>query len=202
MKNLPWRRFPGAAPPCSEHDLYQTRKAQHRRALGLKRTWECKHYLVTTDTETVRTSRWRVTEASSGVGNLGCSHSVSTLADHCASERQQLTRTRAFRNVSLSGDFLLCGEAENGREAIEKAQLLRPNLIVTDLSMPVMNGLEETRALKKLMPAIPVIIFTAHSDPFVEKEVRAAGVSAVVSKSEAVSVLITTARGLLDQIAA
>jgi DNA-binding NarL/FixJ family response regulator len=100
------------------------------------------------------------------------------------------------------GDFDVCGEAENGREAIEKAQLLRPNLIVTDLSMPVMNGLEETRVLKKLMPAVPVIIFTAHSDPFVEKEAREAGVSAVVSKSEAVAVLITKARGLLDQIAA
>jgi chemotaxis response regulator CheB len=37
------------------------------------------------------------------------------------------------------GDFDVCGEAENGRQAIEKAQLLRPNLIVTDLSMPVMN---------------------------------------------------------------
>jgi DNA-binding NarL/FixJ family response regulator len=100
------------------------------------------------------------------------------------------------------GDFDVCGEAENGREAVEKAQLLRPNLIVTDLSMPLMNGLEETRVLKKLMPAVPVIIFTAHSDPFVEKEAREAGVSAVVSKSEAVAVLITKARGLLDQIAA
>ena len=55
--------------------------------------------------------------------------------------------------------------------------------------------------LKKLMPAVPVIIFTADSDPFVEKEALAAGVSAVVSKSEAVAVLITKARGLLDQIA-
>jgi CheY-like chemotaxis protein len=100
------------------------------------------------------------------------------------------------------GDFNICGEAENGREAIEKAQLLRPDLIVTDLSMPVMNGLEETRVLKKLMPSVPVIIFTAHSDPLVEKEAREDGVSAVVSKSEAVDVLITKARGLLDHIAA
>ncbi len=99
-----------------------------------------------------------------------------------------LVRQAVCELFTREGDFDVCGEAENGREAIEKAQLLRPNLIVTDLSMPVMNGLEETRALKKLMPAIPVIIFTAHSDPFVEKEVRAAGVSAVVSKSEAVSV--------------
>jgi DNA-binding NarL/FixJ family response regulator len=100
------------------------------------------------------------------------------------------------------GDFDVCGQAENGREAIEKAPLLRPNLIVTDLSMPVMNGLEETRVLKKLMPGVPVIIFTAHSDPFVEKEACAAGASAVVSKSEGLAVLIIKARGLLDQIAA
>ena len=91
-----------------------------------------------------------------------------------------LVRQAVCELFTREGDFDVCGEAENGGEAIEKAQLLRPNLIVTDLSMPVMNGLEETRLLKKLMPAVPVIIFTAHNDPFVEKEARAAGVSAVV----------------------
>ena len=100
------------------------------------------------------------------------------------------------------GDFTVCGEAENGREAIEKAQLLHPDLIVTDLSMPLMNGFEETRALKKFMPNVPVIIFTAHSGTFVEKEAVAAGVSAVVSKSQAATALIATARTLLGQIAA
>lgn len=100
------------------------------------------------------------------------------------------------------GDFDVCGEAENGKEAIEKAQLLHPDLIVTDLSMPLMNGFEETRILKKLMPVVPVIIFTAHSDPLVEKEAAAAGVSAVVSKSQAVTVLIATARSLLNKLAA
>jgi DNA-binding NarL/FixJ family response regulator len=65
-----------------------------------------------------------------------------------------------------------------------------------------MNGLEETRILKKLMPAVPVIIFTAHSNPFVEKEVLTSGASAVISKSDAVAVLIGKARELLDQIAA
>lgn len=100
------------------------------------------------------------------------------------------------------GDFEICGEAENGREAIEKAQQLQPDLIVTDLSMPVMNGLEETRILKKLMPAVPVIIFTAHYDPVVEREAAVAGVSAVVSKSQPTAVLIATARSLVNEIAA
>ena len=100
------------------------------------------------------------------------------------------------------GDFEICGEAKNGREAIEQARLLQPALIVTDLSMPLMDGLEETRILKKLMPAVPVIIYTAHSDPSVDREALAAGASAIICKSDAAVVLIAKARELLDEIAA
>jgi DNA-binding NarL/FixJ family response regulator len=100
------------------------------------------------------------------------------------------------------GDFEVCGQAENGREAIEKAQLLHPALIVTDLSMPLMNGIEEARILKKLMPAVPIIICSVHIDAFVEKECLAAGASAAVHKSDDVAVLIGRARELLDEIAA
>lgn len=100
------------------------------------------------------------------------------------------------------GDFEVCGEAENGRDAVEKAQLLQPALIVTDLSMPLMNGLEETRILKRLMPGVPVIIYTAHSDRLFDQEALASGAAAVVSKSDSVAVLIRKARELLDQIAA
>ena len=50
------------------------------------------------------------------------------------------------------GDFEVCGEVENDQEAIEKAQALRHDLIATDLSMAIMNGLEETCAFKKVMP--------------------------------------------------
>jgi DNA-binding NarL/FixJ family response regulator len=114
---------------------------------------------------------------------------------------------RAVRNavcelLTRAGDFEVCGEAENGREAIEKAQRLRPGLVVTDLSIPLMNGLEETRILQRLMPAVPVIIYSAHIDRFVEKEALAAGAAAVVSKADAVAVLIAKARALLDEIAA
>ncbi len=101
-----------------------------------------------------------------------------------------------------NGEFHVCGEAENGREAVERAKQLRPDLIVTDLSMPVMNGLEATRLLKQLMPAVPIIIFTNHSDSFIGKEAMLAGASAVISKSEAVATLIAKARSLFDEIAA
>lgn len=95
-------------------------------------------------------------------------------------------------------DFEVCGEADNGRDAILKAQEVAPDLIVTDLSMPLMNGLEETSTLKKLMPEVPVIIYSAHMDSFFEKEALAAGASAAVAKSDVVAALIPTARALVN----
>ena len=66
-------------------------------------------------------------------------------------------RTALCELFSREGDFNVCGEAENGREAIEKAQQLYPDLIVTDLSMPILNGLEEARLLRQVMPSVPVM---------------------------------------------
>jgi DNA-binding NarL/FixJ family response regulator len=99
-------------------------------------------------------------------------------------------------------DFTVCGEAENGRDALDRAQDLRPELIVTDLSMPIMDGLEETRELKKLMPSIPIILYSAHMDRFVEKEALAAGASAAVAKTDVVAILVATARTLMSGLAA
>ena len=67
----------------------------------------------------------------------------------------------AYIRLALCGlfkresDFEVCGEAENGKEAIAEALELRPDLIVLDLSMPVMNGLDAARELKRLMPTVP-----------------------------------------------
>jgi two-component system, chemotaxis family, chemotaxis protein CheY len=99
-------------------------------------------------------------------------------------------------------DFEVCGEAENGKEGIEKAQELRPDLIVLDLSMPVMNGFDAARVLKRLMPAVPLIMYSAFGDKLAENQARLIGISEVVSKSEHASVLIHKARGLLYSAAA
>jgi len=99
-------------------------------------------------------------------------------------------------------DFEVCGEAENGHDAIEKAQEFHPDLIVLDLSMPVMNGLDAARVLKRIMPTVPLIMFSEYSDAFSEQEARSAGISALVSKAEHASVLVDTARSLLYPAAA
>jgi len=99
-------------------------------------------------------------------------------------------------------DFEVCGEAENGKDAIKKAQELHPDLIVLDLLMPVMNGLGAARVLKRLMPAVPLIMYSAFGDKFAEHQAQLIGISEVVSKSEHASVLIHKARGLLYSAAA
>lgn len=99
-------------------------------------------------------------------------------------------------------DFEVCGEAENGKEAIAKAQALHPDLIVLDLSMPVMNGFDAARALKRLMPTVPLIMYSAFGDKVAESQARLIGISEVVSKSEHASVLIHKAQGLLYSSAA
>lgn len=110
---------------------------------------------------------------------------------------------RALRQVfQYESDFEVCGEAGNGREAIELAEECKPDLVVMDLSMPVMNGLDAARAIKRVLPDVPVIMFSNYSDKFSEEEARSAGISAMVAKTESVIVLVTKARLLINNIAA
>ena len=94
-------------------------------------------------------------------------------------------------------DFEVSGEAENGRDAVEKAENLKPDLIILDLSMPVMTGLDAAPLLKELLPDTRIILFTVQEGNQVEQLARAARIHAVVSKSQAGSKLILQARALL-----
>ena len=98
--------------------------------------------------------------------------------------------------------FEVCGEAENGKEAIAKALELHPDLIVLDLSMPVMNGLDAARELTKLMPTVPLIMYSAFGDTFMEQQARLIGISELVSKSQPAVILVRKARSLLYHTAA
>ena len=106
-------------------------------------------------------------------------------------------RHALYEVFNREGDFEVCGVAENGRDAIEEAGRLHPDLVVLDLSMPVMNGLDAARVLQRVMPSVPLIMYSACEDRYSEQVARVRGVSAIVSKSEHVSVLIDKARGLL-----
>ena len=98
--------------------------------------------------------------------------------------------------------YRICGEAENGKEAIEKAEQLHPDLIVLDLSMPVMNGPEAAHILSRMMPTVPLILYSNYAGILRQEDARSAGISAVVSKDKAASLLVSTAQNLLYQAAA
>src|SRR5437660_11484524 len=80
------------------------------------------------------------------------------------------------------GDFDVWGEAENGREAIDRAQQFHPDLIVMDLSMPVMNSLDAARVLRRLMRAVLRIMFGAYCDACSVEAAFSARVSLCVTK--------------------
>jgi DNA-binding NarL/FixJ family response regulator len=109
-------------------------------------------------------------------------------------------RHRLCEAFKKEADFKVCGEAKNGKK-LEKAQELHPDVIVVDFSMPVMNGFAAARVLKRLMPTVPLVMFSHYSEAFWEQGIRSEGISALFSKSERVSVLVEKARSLLYDIA-
>ena len=105
---------------------------------------------------------------------------------------------KILRNIlECDRDWIVCGEGVDGRDGVEKAKALGPDLIVLDVSMPVMNGLEAARILHQIMPNVPVILCSLHTDRVLEMEARGAGVTAMFSKAENMQTLISKARELL-----
>jgi len=94
--------------------------------------------------------------------------------------------------------FAVCGEAENGRQAIDKVGLCRPDLVILDLSMPVMNGLDAAPELRKIAPEMPIILYTAFADAVSASDLKARGVTLTLPKSEPLETLIAKAKELLQ----
>jgi DNA-binding NarL/FixJ family response regulator len=108
----------------------------------------------------------------------------------------------AVRNL-LDSDptFQVCGEAANGREAIQKTAELRPELVIMDLAMPALNGLDAARGIMRIKQAVPIILFSGHSDLLTLEEARSVGIAALVRKSEP-SILLNAAHQLRGRSAA
>jgi len=113
------------------------------------------------------------------------------IVDH----HQQIRRlVRAFF-LSEFG-FQICGEAVDGYDAIIKAQLLKPDLIVLEVAIPRLNGVEAAPKLRKLLPKTPIILFTLHGGLLQGCDTSEIGVDAVVSKQDGMSALGETVRTL------
>lgn len=97
----------------------------------------------------------------------------------------------------LSDGFQTCVEAENGKEGIEAARQIKPDVIILDLSMPVMNGLEAAPKLRQIVPKTPIILFSLHGDSVSKTQAAQAGVSQVLPKTAPISTLIDKAHELM-----
>ena len=84
--------------------------------------------------------------------------------------------------IETNSEWEVCAEAVNGRDAVAKAFELRPDLIVMDFLMPVLNGIQAAREIGKQAPAMPMLLYTMFLSSQLTREARAAGFGAVVCK--------------------
>lgn len=100
--------------------------------------------------------------------------------------------------LSAKPGWQICGEASNGRDVVEKALQCCPDVLVMDLSMPGLNGMEATRQVRKARPDAKIIIFTMHETEDLVREVFRAGAHGYVLKSDAGTHLVAAINGVLE----
>jgi DNA-binding NarL/FixJ family response regulator len=109
-----------------------------------------------------------------------------------------MVRRMVRGSVEAKTDWQICGEAENGQEAVRMVEELNPDLVVLDLSMPVMNGLEAARHIAVNAPNTALLMYTMQDSGQLLKEAEAAGINEVITKSAAgIDRLLASMRALL-----
>lgn len=99
--------------------------------------------------------------------------------------------------AKLRPDWIVCGEATDGDEAIRLAQELHPDVIIMDITMPRMSGLEACSRLRTAGMTLPVLVFTTHQSDQLPADVRRAGAQGYVLKSQAARDLVVAIDALL-----
>ena len=96
----------------------------------------------------------------------------------------------ALRSLIQSHEgWEVCGEAEDGDEAVPKAAALNPDAIILDLAMPRMDGLEAARHIRKTSPSVPIILHTLYNSAQVERAAKVMGIYKVISKTNTVDLV-------------
>jgi DNA-binding NarL/FixJ family response regulator len=98
---------------------------------------------------------------------------------------------RAIRSILASESFQICGEAKDGKEAINRVVELKPDLVLLDISMPVMNGIQAACEIRRIAPTTKIVFFTNHDVPAIVEATRDLA-DAFVSKTDADAQLIPT----------
>lgn len=92
--------------------------------------------------------------------------------------------------LSIRPDVEVCGEAANGQEALDKAQELSPDVIIMDITMPVVDGFTAAREISKVVPHVAVLLLSMHESPNLLNVAKSSGASGYVAKSEGSAALL------------
>jgi len=96
-----------------------------------------------------------------------------------------VVRTGLRALLESKAGWQVCAEATNGREAVEQASQLKPDVAVLDIGMPLLNGVEATRQIRKLSPHTEILILTMHDSELLVQEVLEAGAQGYILKDDA-----------------
>jgi DNA-binding NarL/FixJ family response regulator len=108
------------------------------------------------------------------------------------------TVRRMLGAILRSRRWTVCGEAENGHSGVKQFRELKPDLVLLDLSMPDITGIEAAKLMSAANPRVPLVLFTILEIDGIEDEARDAGIRAIVPKNEAWN-LIESIEGLVNQ---
>jgi DNA-binding NarL/FixJ family response regulator len=108
----------------------------------------------------------------------------------------ELVRRGVRALVELQPGWRVCAEASTGRDAVEKTKHLKPDVVILDLSMPDLNGLEATRQILAAVPRTEVLVLTIHESEQAERDVLAAGARGYLRKSDDASELVAAVESL------
>lgn len=97
-----------------------------------------------------------------------------------------------------SSEWQICGEAVDGLDAVEQCKSLKPDIVVLDVSMPRLNGLEAARLIRKESPKPQIVMITQHDSPQIRLAALEAGARAFVTKSAVGSELVAALRNLIQ----
>lgn len=107
-------------------------------------------------------------------------------------------RKRISQLMEYHDGWEVCAEAENGKQAVLKATELKPDIVVLDLAMPVMSGIDAADEIGKVLPSVPVVLYTMYAVPVIELKAKQVGVRQVVPKPDAAG-LLRVVENLLKQ---